>query len=57
MLRKERQKKEEKNWEDKYNRFYKGDKKFNLELIRKSKAPFKFKLQFEITKQKKNKTG
>lgn len=56
-MRKERLKKEEKNWEEKYNRFYKGDKKFNLELIAKSKSPHKFKLQFEITRPKQKKGG
>lgn len=43
-------KKEDKRWFDKYQKFYKDSKRFNLDLIREHISPFKFKIQFLFPK-------
>lgn len=44
---------EDKRWKDKYQKYYKDNKRFNLDLIRRHSVPFKFKIQFLYPRPKK----
>ena len=39
------------NWKDKYERFYKNKKKFNLDIIRSEEGPFLFKIQLQYLRK------
>lgn len=44
-----------KHWKDRFENYYKNDKKFNLNIIREQDGPFLFKIQLEYCPQLKAK--